>query len=655
MKKNNLNEELINQLRLMSFDRSKTLFEQNERRITLYGQIFNGLDGKPCDGCNVKLYRNPDYFASKLNNHEYYENLFKNEAPMNSTTTYNGYYTIGEIDINPGPYALVANGSTTRDYTTIYFNVINSGTLTNNIQLYDYTKDLPTFTKFGGQLGKLYNKWVERVNHFNQLVDNNHTDNRYVYSFPDPQKKDPNYKWTTNDMREYVDGVQKSIDELNNIIKKGNNYLKSAGKFIDDSSLKPLDVVKEYGTTKGFSEMHGLYSIGGNAVNLWRDWMNNDGQYLDPKSVKLTPEQIDYIKQGGKRKLDNFLNVKDDMFKMYHDYAPYLALLFWVVPGGQPVALGIEGVDAIIYATHDEDYYMAGLSALFTAMGAYDDLILGGPAGKTLLKNAISNWSKKKTITKAQKESIKYFLKRALPKVAIQGAKITVAFVQKLFKIMKTNYAWALYILGELWKNSKILPNFLKKFIEVVSKLTITVGGVTWTWDLIAYFSGLCNTQPFGLAAETWNDNDHWWITNILLGDVLVPYMGWSQSWTTPCGKLEYQAATNEVIDSLSEEKKELIKKVAEKENKTEEEKKQLIEFGKEVESTRKQYKDSLEVAKTALLNKTTEMESNVTNFTDHVDDKFSEYAISRLHTLMDDLKKKGAPVDSLNVDNQNN
>ena len=53
-----------------------------------------------------------------------------------------------------------------------------------------------------------------------------------------------------------------------------------------------MDVVKEYGTTKGFSEMHGLYSIGGNAVNLWRDWMNNDGQYLDPKSVKLTPEQI---------------------------------------------------------------------------------------------------------------------------------------------------------------------------------------------------------------------------------------------------------------------------------------------------------------------------------------------------------------------------
>jgi hypothetical protein len=598
MKKNNLNEELINQLRLMSFDRSKTLFEQNERRITLYGQIFNGLDGKPCDGCNVKLYRNPNYFASKINNQEYYENLFKNEAPMNSTTTYNGYYTIGEIDINPGPYALVANGATTRDYTTIYFNVINSGTLTNNIKLYNYTQDLPTYTKFGGQLGKLYNKWVERVNHFNQLVDNNHTDNRYVYSFPDPQKKDPNYKWTTNDMREYVDGVQKSIDELNDIIKKGNNYLKSAGKFIDDSSLRPLDVVKEYGTTKGFSEMHGLYSIGGNAVNLWRDWMNNDGQYLDPKSVKLTPEQIDYIKQGGKRKLDNFVNVTEEFTNTYHHYAPYLALALWVIPGLGPAGMAVEAIDGILYADQ-EQYYMAGLTLLFAVTGGFDDAVIG-PWGKQVLKDGVEKITKNQTLKKVEKEAVKFFIKKSEKVVGEKALMWATKFLEKLFSVIKTSIKGGLYILKRLWGIKDSLPGPLKWFIETMSKMAIIMGGTIWTWDKLASYLGLCNEAPFSFAAEHWDDSEHWWITNLVLPEV-VSYMGSFQTSTDSCNELKGKFAVKEVNKMIGEVEAESIKKIFEVEKPNEEQKKKKNEmiklYAEQIklnEKTVSQAKDSL-------------------------------------------------------------
>jgi hypothetical protein len=576
MKNNNINEEIINQLRLINFDRSKTLMEQSLRRVTLYGRIFNGVDNKPCDGCTVELYKNPNFYGSKLNNHPYYENLFKDESPMEKTTTYEGYYTIGEIDIPPGPYALVAHGGTIKDQTTIYINVINSGTITNNIKLYNYVQDVPIYTKFGGELGKVYNKWVQSVNKYNQLIDNNHTNNRYTYNFPDPQKVSADHKWTVNEMKGYVDGVQKSINDLNKTINKGEDYLKDVGKYINVTKLKPLDVVKEFGTTEGFSEMHGLYSIGGNAVNLWRDWMNNDGEYLDPKSVKLTPEQIEYIKQGVHRKGDNFLKAVGDFVTFYHDYSPYLALALWVIPGLGPAGMAVEAIDSILYLG-EERYYMAGLTLLFAVAGGFDDKIIG-PWGKQALREGVEKIAKNQTLNKTQKEAVKFFIKQTEKKVAGKALLWAAKFFEKLFNIMNTSIKGGLYVLKRLWGMKDSLPGPLKWFIETMSKVAVTIGGTIWTWDKLASYLGLCNEAPFSFAAEHWDDSDHWWISNLVLPP-LVSYMGAFQTSTNTCIESKGKFAANEMLKNTTEIKRKDIKTLFEKETLTEEEKKEKNEY----------------------------------------------------------------------------
>jgi len=277
MKTQKLNEEIINQLRLINFDRSKTILEQNQRRVSIEGRIFNGIDGNPCESCNVTLYVN-NIDTNKVLNHEYYENKFYRTSSVAETqTTSEGYYGITTY-IEPGPYAIIANGATTYDYTTVYFNVVKSGTYNIDIQLAKVVKNLGEITVWGDpKMKALQIKFDDLQKYYNILMDTNWSNNTYNYSFPDPSKFADNINGV-KDMKPYVNTVQNAVNELSVKIKKGEKYLKGAKEYVDIKGLKPLDVLRDFGTQNAYTIMHSLYSVGGDAVNLWREWHNNDGQ-----------------------------------------------------------------------------------------------------------------------------------------------------------------------------------------------------------------------------------------------------------------------------------------------------------------------------------------------------------------------------------------
>ena len=108
--------------------------------------------------------------------------------------------------------------------------------------------------------------------------------------------------------------------------------------------------------------------------------------------------------------------------------------------------------------------------------------------------------------------------------------------------------------------------------------------------DILTFASGL----HFADASKNWNDSEHWWITNLLLGDIIVPYMGWAQAWSEPCEKKEVLEATDQFILSLSNEEKELLKSAANAEQRTKEQQLLITSAANNINDNRKAYRDSL-------------------------------------------------------------
>jgi hypothetical protein len=596
----NLNEEIINQLRLINFDRSKTILEQNKRKISIEGRIFNGIDKNPCNGCSVSLYFN-NIDTNKVLKQEYYENKFFREVPLAKTkTTSDGYYSLS-VSVEPGPYAITANGATTNDYTTVYFNVVKSGTYSINVLLAEAIKDLDEVVLWTPEMQKLQTKFNNLEKYYNDLMDSNWSDDKYTYTFPNPQKFADQIS-SKKDIIPYINRVQKAVNELKSKIKKGENYLKDAKKYVDVSGLKSLDVLRGFGSQNAYTIMNSLYSIGGNAVNVWREWNNNDGQFFDPNRYELSKEDIEYIKNMEGRKRAIFDRQVKSFVESYHEYSPYVALVLYFIPGGTWYAVGLEAVDAILYATYDENYYMAGLCVALTATGTIDNVLLMYPGSKKALATYTKKLIAKEAIGSGIRESVEIFIKNAGPKVISTTVGYAFKFILGFFKLMSKSVEAFFIGFKKLWSVIDYCPGWLKALLKGVRNMAFQVGGAVWTWDLIATYMGLCNTMDFSDASENWDDSEHWWITNLLLGDIIVPYMGWSQAWSEPCEKLQYLNSADNVISDLKSENKVALKDAANAEQRTKEQQELITSVADSIDKEKKLYRDSLDLAKETAL-----------------------------------------------------
>lgn len=176
----------------------------------------------------------------------------------------------------------------------------------------DKKKDLPVVDIQGWKnpkTRKLYEDWKDLVKKYNNLIDLNSTGNKYTYSFADPAKNADNIK-SPKDMKNFVDGVQKEINKLEKTIKKGKNYIKDASKYVSTTGLLPLDVVKEFGTQKGYQTMHSIYNHEG-SYNTWKEWNYNDGTYFDPNAYQIPKDELTKLRyQPGKINPDG-MNAQD--------------------------------------------------------------------------------------------------------------------------------------------------------------------------------------------------------------------------------------------------------------------------------------------------------------------------------------------------------
>ncbi len=640
MKKNTLNEEILNQIRLITFDRSKTLIEQSLKKVEISGKLTT-LGGKPivrvpCQNCWVVLIEdNINKDNSKLKKTPYIENLWKNgEVPINyiqNTRTDNEGNFYLNTNTVAGMYALIMGGGMKDDDTTIYFDITKSQNINfGTIDLPEITTKLDDVTLFAGELKVAYEEFLKKVEEYNILQNSNST-NKWNINFPSPSSAPkPTGGWTTKEIKKYTDQVEKELNNLKNKIEKGKNYLIDANKLTDTSKLKPLDVINGYMTKNGYNTMNELRHIDHSSYSVFMQWYKNDGQFSDPSTYKLSDEEIKYIRDGWKRKLETSMQLIDaalsDMARYYHTYSPYIAMALyfasiWFPPAGW-IAVGIEGADALIYALYDKDYYMAGLTAAFAIWGAVDMSRGMGFSPRMAFRTALK-FEEKKIVSQAAKKELQLFLKTNTKNAIKLVINKSIQFIKELFKKIFKSVENAIKALRYLNDKINFLPNILQKLVKMLGKMMITLGGVVWTWDKLASFMGLCNTSPFLLAYATWDAKEHWWISNLLLKR-LVGYMGLFQTSTTICGQKELEISAVEAINDLNEDEKKVAKELADVDEDNTYTEKQIEEakkLAKKLENQYKLNKQNVETAKTALLKKSDEETSKVLDITEDMAD----------------------------------
>ena len=634
-----LNEEILNQIRLMNFDRSMTLIEQSLRKVEISGKLTT-IGGEPpvrvpCKNCYVNLIEDNITNNKKTKETPYYENLWNagevNINYINNTRTDNEGNFYLNVNTEPGMYALIMGGGMAKDDTTIYFDIIQSQNKNfGTIDLPEALSKINDVTLFGGVLKTAFDEYLKKVEEYNNLQNSNST-YRWNTKFPSPATAPkPTGGWTPKEIKKYTDGVERGVKALKNNIKKGEDYLKETNELTDTSKLKPLDVINRYMTKNGYGTMNELRYIDNSSSSVFMGWYRNDGQFSDPNTYKLSDEEIKYIRDGWKRKLESSMQLIDsallDMTRAYHDYAPYIAMALYlasiVFPPAGYLAVGIESVDSLIYAVYDKDYYMAGLTAAFAIWGAADMGLFSQPA-KIYYKTAL-RFEERKFVSQKAKKELHLFLKTNTPQAIKIVLKKSKELLIKLFNLIFKSAKNA--IKGLKFLNDKInfLPNWLQNLVKQIGKMLITLGGVIWTWDKLASYMGLCNSAPFSLAYATWDDKEHWWISNLLLSR-LVGFMGAFQTSTTSCQEKEMQIAALEVHNSLSEQNQEELKNFANSDQNNNEMKKIASQYHKQIQDKISLNKKTLEQGKKELLNKSKDETSSVIEKVEMFDESFSE------------------------------
>jgi hypothetical protein len=567
-----LNEEILNQIRLMNFDRSMTLIEQSLRKVEISGKLTT-IGGEPpvrvpCKNCYVNLIEDninkPNF---KIKETPYYENLWNagevNINYINNTRTDNEGNFYLNVNTEPGMYALIMGGGMAKDDTTIYFDIIQSQNKNfGTIDLPETLSKINDVTLFGGVLKTAFDEYLKKVEEYNNLQNSNST-YRWNTKFPSPATAPkPTGGWTTKEIKKYTDGVEREVKVLKNNIKKGEDYLKLANELTDTSKLKPLDVINGYMTKNGYGTMNELRYIDNSSSSVFMGWYRQDGQFSDPDAYKLSDEEIKYIRDGWKRQFEKSMKIIDDFLEQsinaYHNYSPYIAMALYSVGPYVPVlgwiAVGIESVDALLYLVYDKNYYMAGLTAAFALWGAVD---MGATKGSMTAARIAIKYSSRKVVSLQSKKILQTFLKTNAGSAMKLVLKKSKEFIIKLFKLIFKSAKNAIKGLKFLNDRINFLPNWLQSLVKFLGKMLITLGGVIWTWDKLASYMGLCNTAPFSLAYDTWDDKKHWWISNLLLKR-LVGFMGAFQTSTTTCEEEQVKIAAVEMHNDLTEEKKQL-------------------------------------------------------------------------------------------------
>jgi len=205
--------------------------------------------------------------------------------------------------------------------------------------------------------------------------------------------------------------------------------------------------------------------------------------------------------------------VKDMVTTMAHIALPLGSFLLTIGSGGLllPILLGsgLELIDASIYMFVNKDPYMAGMAAIFALVGPLDFGlgVLVAKVGRPLLKKLAL---KIITFTDDELELLKYATKNGVRLAKLAKLNAGRQLIKHYFKT---------------FENSSKVAQFcfflIKKFGLPIGKVGLYMGSPVYSWDFIAAKLGLCNSMELkGLKQSDWK------ILKIIgyLGEPLQPF-----------------------------------------------------------------------------------------------------------------------------------
>jgi hypothetical protein len=235
--------------------------------------------------------------------------------------------------------------------------------------------------------------------------------------------------------------------------------------------------------------------------------------------------------------------------ELAHIVLPIVAVAMSLTPGGQglgawlfkaSLSFGVELLDAAIYKFIDEDDYAAGLALIFAFAGPLDDglgLLVKNYGSSLIKKIALKNTKytdeEIELLTNVTVNSTKY---TRLTKIGlrVQSMKRLIGKTKNLLELSKT--------INWLFKKGAVTSKFM-------TKMGVTIGGSFITWDKLASYYNICNSQPLKNAKKS----DNAILQKIGdIGDVLQPY-------STPCDKIIAENAKARAIESVDTLNKRII------------------------------------------------------------------------------------------------
>jgi len=228
-----------------------------------------------------------------------------------------------------------------------------------------------------------------------------------------------------------------------------------------------------------------------------------------------------------------------------HVVLPLVALALTITPGAQSAAgylwgmsvtriaaFALEVVDAAVYKFVDKDDYMAGLALIFAIAGPFVEGFgtLVKLHGKSLLKNL----AKGATLTDEQIELLVYTTSN-MPKL-LKATKVGMRMNEVVKLIMRIKTVPELYMVTSWLVKKGLVP------LNFVKEAGLMIGGSFLSWELInEKFTKYCNTMPLKMLEKS----EYYILQKIgSLGPYLQPY-------SVPCSEIMEKNAKAEVVKKL--------------------------------------------------------------------------------------------------------